>query len=41
MNTPSTDSRRIAQIVGLVLIGLLVMCGLAGMCLFVLSFFLQ
>lgn len=34
---PPSDSGRILRIVGLVVIGLVVLCGLAGSCLFALT----
>lgn len=39
--TPASSSRQIAMIVGLVVLGLLLLCGMAGTCLLVVSFFFQ
>jgi hypothetical protein len=36
---PASDSRRLLMIVGLVVLGLILLCGVAGTCLLVLSFF--
>jgi hypothetical protein len=39
--TSSPSGRQLAMIAGLVVLGLLLLCGLAGTCLLVVSFFFQ
>lgn len=38
---PASNSRRLLMIAGLVVLGLILLCGVAGTCLLVLSFFFQ
>lgn len=41
-NLPSdSGGTRLAKVAGLVVVGVLVLCGLAGTCLLVVSFFMQ